>query len=124
MTRPYLLLVRSSSSSIGGLVMPSGAGATPDTGGRVSSIDSGRKPAGAVPATGLLVGAGAPAQAGRWRSQQAYQLVGSPGHVVVTPAHVNPPRRVQLGLGEREPALLHRRRLRPSAGQPADQFGP
>src|SRR4028118_847799 len=32
MTRPYLLLVRSSSSSIGGLVMPSGAGATPDTG--------------------------------------------------------------------------------------------
>src|SRR3954464_2905154 len=116
MTRPYLLLVRSSSSSIGGLVMPSGAGATPDTGGRVSSIDSGRKPAGAVPAAGLLVGAGARAQAGRRRSQQAYQLVGSPGHVVVDHDHVELPRRVELGRGEREPALLHRRRLRPSAG--------
>src|SRR3954467_10063047 len=104
MTRPYLLLVRSSSSSIGGLVMPSGAGATPDTGGRVSSIDSGRKPAGAVPATGLLVGAGAPAQAGGRGSQQAYHLGGSPGHVVVAHAQVELPRRVELGLGEREPA--------------------
>src|SRR3954449_9331672 len=102
MTRPYLLLVRSSSSSIGGLVMPSGAGATPDTGGRVSSIDSGRKPAGAVPATGLLVGAGAPAQAGRRRRQQPYQLVGSPGHVVVDHDRVDLSRRVQLGLGEGE----------------------
>src|SRR3954469_8328291 len=34
MTRPYLLLVRSSSSSIGGFVMPSGWGATPDTCGQ------------------------------------------------------------------------------------------
>src|SRR3954454_507825 len=38
MTSPYLLLVRSSSSSIGGLVMPSGAGATPDTGGRAPQL--------------------------------------------------------------------------------------
>src|SRR3954454_3473160 len=111
MTRPYLLLVRSSSSSIGGLVMPSGAGATPDTGGRVSSIDSGRKPAGAVPATGLLVGAGAPAQAGRRRSQHAYQLVGSPGHVVVPHTPPDLARPLELGLGDGEPALLHRRGL-------------
>src|SRR3954463_9880095 len=126
MTRPYLLLVRSSSSSIGGLVMPSGAGATPDTGGRVSSIDSGRKPAGAVPATGLLVGAGAPAQAGRRRSQQAYQLVGRAGRprgrklphrgaagapFVFPPPRVDLPPRVELGRGGREPALLHRRGL-------------
>src|SRR3954453_10200051 len=125
MTRPYLLLVRSSSSSIGGLVMPSGAGATPDTGGRVSSIDSGRKPAGAVPATGLLVGAGAPAQAGRRRSQQALQLVGGAGaqpqpgrrvsqhasnpggsRVLFIISHdpINLSRRLRLVLGEREPA--------------------
>src|SRR3954447_7310993 len=38
MTSPYLLLVRSSSSSIGGLVMPSGAGGTPDTGGRAPQL--------------------------------------------------------------------------------------
>src|SRR5687768_16940153 len=106
MTRPYLLLVRSSSSSIGGLVMPSGAGATPDTGGRaphsIAGVSGRRRP----PAVLSLVGAALPVRTGGRRSQQAYQLVRGPGHVVVDHDAVELPRGVQLGLREGQPAFL------------------
>src|SRR3712207_4449205 len=118
MTNPYLLLVRSSSSSIGGLVMPSGGGATPDTGGRApSSIAAVRGPAQEGPAARSLGDAAVPGRSGRRRSQQAYQLVGRAAHVVVYDHHVELPGGVQLGLREGKPALLHRRRLRAATGQ-------
>src|SRR3954447_24070605 len=125
MTSPYLLLVRSSSSSIGGLVMPSGAGATPDTGGRApSSIAAVRGPARWGPAARSLGGAAVPGSSGRRRSQQAYQLVGGAADVVVHDDHVDLPGGVQLGRREGQAALLHRGRLRAAAGQPVDQRGP
>src|SRR4051795_2614151 len=124
MTTPYLLLVRSSSSSIGGLVMPSGGGATPDTGGRAPQSQTAASGAGRVSAAPSLVGAAPPAEVGRGRSQQGYQLVGRPGHVVVDDDGIELPRGVQLGLGDGQPALLHLRRLRAAAGQPADQSRP
>src|SRR3954452_20054994 len=101
MTSPYLLLVRSSSSSIGGVVMPSGAGATPDTGGRApSSIAAVRGPARWRPAARSLGGAPVPGRCGRRRSQQAYQLVCGVADVVVHDDHVELPGGVQLGLRE------------------------
>src|SRR3954464_9030654 len=124
MTRPYLLLVRSSSSSIGGLVMPSGAGATPDTGGRAPhSIagGSGRRDRRRHSSSGALLPW---REAGRGRSQQSYQFIGGPGDVVVDDHHVEPPGGVELGLRGAEPAFLDRRRFRPPARQPADQRGP
>src|SRR3954452_2684576 len=120
MTRPYLLLVRSSSSSIGGLVMPSGAGATPDTGGRAPhSIagGSGRRGRRRHSSSGALLPWH---EAGRGRSQQSYQFVGAPGHVVVADDDVDLPGGVEFGLREGQPALLDRRRLRAATGQPAD----
>src|SRR3954470_1317119 len=77
---------------------------------------------------GSSVGGGsaaALAQAGgRRRSQQAYQLVGGPGHVVVDHHGVELPGGVQLRLCDGQPALLHLRRLGPAAGQPAHQRRP
>src|SRR4051794_32988466 len=124
MTRRYLLLVRSSSSSIGGLVMPSGGGATPDTGGGAPQSLAAASGAGRYSRTPSLGGAALPTQAGRGRSQQGYQLVGGPGHVVVDDDRIELPGGVQLGLRDRQPALLDLRRLGPAAGQPTDQFGP
>src|SRR3712207_1231380 len=125
MTRPYLLLVRSSSSSIGGLVMPSGAGATPDTGGRApSSFAAVRGPAREGPAARSLGGAAVPGRSGRRRSQQSYQLVRGTADVVVDDHDVELPRGVQLRLRQGQPPLLHRPRLRAAAGQPVDQRGP
>src|SRR3954463_13913998 len=124
MTRPYLLLVRSSSSSIGGLVMPSGAGATPDTGGRAPhSIagGSGRRDHRRLSSSWALLPWH---EAGRGRSQQAYHLVGGPGHVVVDHDHVELPRGVQLGLREGQPALLDGGWFGAPAGETADQGGP
>src|SRR3954449_9995131 len=124
MTRPYLLLVRSSSSSIGGLVMPSGAGATPDTGGRAPhSITggSGRRGRRRHSSSWALLPWH---EAGRGRSQQSYQFIGRPGDVVVDDHHAELPGGVEFGLGEGESAFLDRRRFRSSAGQPADQRRP
>ena len=45
------------------------------------------------------------ATSGRRRSQQAYQLVRRPGHVVVDDHHVELAGGVQLGLREGEPAV-------------------
>src|SRR3954471_13125629 len=114
MTRPYLLLVRSSSSSIGGLVMPSGAGATPDTGGRAPQlvIGEGRGGGGGRRRRAASLGrAAAPEGPGRRRSQQSYQLVRSAGHVVVDDHHVELPGGVELGLRDAQPLLLDRGRL-------------
>src|SRR5512132_774468 len=112
MTRPYLLLVRSSSSSIGGLVMPSGAGATPDTGGRAPhSIagGSGRRGRRRLSSSWALLPWH---EAGRGRSQQSYQFIGGPGHVVVDAHDVELPRGVELGLRQRQPPLLDGRWFR------------
>src|SRR4051812_50207191 len=91
MTSPYLLLVRSSSSSIGGLVMPSGAGATPDTGGRAPQLGvragGGRGPLGrpgGTAGTGQGPGGGG---AGRQRTHSS----AGPGPSVVTPTPAKPP---------------------------------
>src|SRR5688572_10071395 len=125
MTSPYLLLVRSSSSSIGGLVMPSGAGATPDTGGRApSSLAAVRGPAQDGPAARSLGGAAVPGRSGRRRSQQSYQLVRGPADVVVHDDHVELPGGVELRLRQSQAALLDRGRLGAAAGQPVDQYGP
>src|SRR3954449_12605036 len=124
MTSPYLLLVRSSSSSMGGLVMPSGAGATPDTGGRAPhSIagGSGRRDRRRPSSSGALLPWH---EAGRGRSQQSYQFIGGPGHVVVDDDDVELPGGVELRLGQGQPPLLDRRRLGSPTGQPAHQRGP
>src|SRR3954468_9441737 len=125
MTRPYLLLVRSSSSSIGGVVMPSGAGATPDTGGRAPQSVAGGNGPGWIAGGPLSPGGPCPLQgAGFGRSQQAYQLVRGPGHVVVDHHDVELAGGVQLGLREGQPPLLDGERFRPATGQPAHQLRP
>src|SRR6476469_3006218 len=107
MTSPYLLLVRSSSSSMGGLVMPSGAGATPDTGGRAPHSmagGSGRRGRRRHSSSWALLPWH---EAGRGRSQQSYQFISRPGDVVIDDHHVELPGGVELGLREGQPPLLH-----------------
>src|SRR4051812_38399374 len=62
--------------------------------------------------------------AGFGRSQQPYQLVRGPGHVVVDHHDVELAGGVQLGLREGQPALLDGERFRSATGQPAHQLRP